>query len=257
MNLPPPKAPSIPEGQKPADEVKMVGKPLMFKPLSVTRKPVKKKKAVAGGGDDASLGRKAESAVAQGAATSKKVSLFSLGDDETPTTAEISTTTSAATTSGAYEPLFSSAADDTDQYDDVTGPYDADSIYDGAAAAFAAAPAAVSAQPQSLTSIVDDLNLSRAERRALFGREGGAAAAKMAAAPVRNLNMDAEYQHNEELRASGEALPGHRPVRAVMPGKHSLRQLVASAQGQREALEETFARNRSTQKEASGRYGWR
>ncbi len=42
--------------------------------------------------------------------------------------------------------------------------------------------------------------------------------------------MDAEYQHNEELRASGEALPGHRPVRAVMPGKHSLRQLVASAQ---------------------------
>ncbi len=35
-------------------------------------------------GDDASLGRKAESAVAQGAATSKKVSLFSLGDDETP-----------------------------------------------------------------------------------------------------------------------------------------------------------------------------
>ena len=34
--------PSIPVGQKPADEVKLVGKPLMFKPLSVSRKPAKK-----------------------------------------------------------------------------------------------------------------------------------------------------------------------------------------------------------------------
>ncbi|KAB8289859.1 hypothetical protein EYC80_010490 [Monilinia laxa] len=40
-NLPPPN--SLVDGQKPADEVKLVGKPLMFKPLSVSRKPAKKK----------------------------------------------------------------------------------------------------------------------------------------------------------------------------------------------------------------------
>jgi hypothetical protein len=41
-----PSGPSIPEGQKPEEEVKLVGKPLMFKPLSVARKkaPIKNKK---------------------------------------------------------------------------------------------------------------------------------------------------------------------------------------------------------------------
>ncbi|KAJ8108257.1 hypothetical protein ONZ43_g6483 [Nemania bipapillata] len=45
MDLPAPKSqqPTIPAGQKPADEVKLVGKPLMFRPLSVSRKKPTKK----------------------------------------------------------------------------------------------------------------------------------------------------------------------------------------------------------------------
>lgn len=42
MKLP---EPTIPAGQKPADEVKLVGKPLMFRPLSVSRKKPAKKAA--------------------------------------------------------------------------------------------------------------------------------------------------------------------------------------------------------------------
>jgi hypothetical protein len=45
MSLPPPKSSQNGE-QQPAGEVKLVGKPLMFKPLSVSRKPAKKKAAV-------------------------------------------------------------------------------------------------------------------------------------------------------------------------------------------------------------------
>lgn len=36
--------PTIPEDQKPADEVKLVGKPMMFKPLSVSRNPKKRRR---------------------------------------------------------------------------------------------------------------------------------------------------------------------------------------------------------------------
>jgi len=110
---------------------------------------------------------------------------------------------------------------------------------------------------QSLDDIAGDLKLSAAERRQLFGRQkgGGANEAIRSATKIINFNTDKEYLHNEELRAAGEQVV-HNPVRAIAPGKHSLKQLVNAAQSQKEALEESFAKGKSNRAEASSRYGW-
>ena len=117
-----------------------------------------------------------------------------------------------------------------------------------------AAPPAVPTPPisQSLDDIAGDLNLSAAERRQLFGRQKGG---MKSATNVINFNTDKEYLHNEELRAAGETVT-HNPVRAIAPGKHSLKQLVNAAQTQKDALEESFAKGRNNRKEAGSRYGW-
>ena len=114
------------------------------------------------------------------------------------------------------------------------------------------APPAVPTPPvsQSLDDIAGDLKLSAAERRQLFGRQKGGRATT-----IKNFNTDQEYVHNEELRAAGEQAV-HNPVRAIAPGKHSLKQLVNAAQSQKEALEESFAKGKSNRAEASSRYGW-
>ena len=96
------------------------------------------------------------------------------------------------------------------------------------------------------------MNLSAAARRELFGRGGKAGGG----GKVVNFSMDAEYAANEALRASGEAVQ-HNPVRAIQPGKHSLKQIINTVQNQESALEENFAKNRATQREAGSRYGWR
>jgi hypothetical protein len=117
------------------------------------------------------------------------------------------------------------------------------------------APPAVPTPPvsQSLDDIAGDLKLSAAERRQLFGRQKDGL--RQAATKVINFNTDQEYLHNEELRAAGEQIV-HNPVRAIAPGKHSLKQLVNAAQSQKEALEESFAKGKSNRAEASSRYGW-
>ncbi|KAL2415686.1 hypothetical protein ABEF95_000576 [Exophiala dermatitidis] len=107
-------------------------------------------------------------------------------------------------------------------------------------------------QPQSLDAIASDLNLSKADRRQLFGRRGQGTAS---AINVVNFNTDEEYAANEALRASGEQIQ-HNPVRAIAPGKHSLKQLVSAATGQKDALEESFATGRRNKKEAGSKYGW-
>jgi len=265
LKLPAPKAgPSIPEGQKPAEEVKMVGKPLMFKPLSVARKPAKKNKGAAVAKPKPTLEAakwepeqtKAERAPPPTPTPPKKVSLFSIGDDQNdePVPTE--------SRSGAYEPLFDGTdgapPDDDDEggytafADGVTGPYEQTAA---ASSSYGAHPSTPAEAP-SLAALADDLRLSAAERRELFGRPGSGAAAARAQQRVLALDMSAEYEHNEALRAAGETV-SHNPVRAIQPGKHSLRQLVSAVQNQREALEETFAKNRATQREAGGRYGWR
>lgn len=260
LRLPPPKIsasnpaqPSIPEGQKPEEEVKLVGKPLMFKPLSVARNPTKKN----------NLGKKAPAAVKPVAAqptpqhpgltaspadsqtnpapARKKVSLFSITDDE-----PVAETATAADEGASYEPEFTGYNNNTTysdllQYHDYTQPLPI---------------ASHNADPNSLDSIADDLNLDPVARRELFGR--GGAASRSTAKNVINFNLDKEYRHNEELRASGALdQQQHNPLRAIKPGKHSLQQLVSAVQTQRDALEENFAKNRATQKQAGSKYGFR
>ncbi|KAM0812636.1 putative Mitotic checkpoint regulator, MAD2B-interacting-domain-containing protein [Seiridium cardinale] len=245
------KQPSIPEGQKPAEEVKLVGKPLMFKPLSVSRKPKKntakayptpKDVAAARGPAPAPSLREVKP---QEEAPRKKVSLFSIA-------AEPVEVPDATASNGVYQPMFTEdTADATDDF----AAYDAQ--YSGAFSepASAAHAAPTTAQSNDLESIASGMNLDATARRELFGRSG-APAPSQSASRVINFNTDQEYAHNEALRASGEQQI-FNPVRAIAPGKHSLQQLVNQVHNQKDALEESFAKSRSNQQEAGQRYGWR
>lgn len=250
--------PLVPEDQKPADQVKLVGKPMMFKPLSVSRNTNKKKTPKLPQAASPSLSPASfttpitaatNSSAHQEAPPPKKVSLFSLHTEEDP-----EPSTSSAGGGGAYEPLFEPQAGglSSQQHQQPLEGYDY-TEYAGDASS-APAPTAGGGQSESLGSIADDLNLSAAERRQLFGRGGGGGAGQTAK-KVLNFNMDREYKHNEEIRASGEQQI-HNPVRSVQGGKHNLRQLVQNVQNQREALEDSFAKGKSNRKEASGKYGW-
>lgn len=245
LGLPAPKAPSIPEGMKSEEDVKLVGKPMMFRPLSVARnkkKPVKKSPAAATAASSApkpepSAGPATAPEAAAAPAPPKKISLFSL---EAEPEADTEPTPS---TAGTYEPLFETG-------NVAAAPLDA-------AYAQQAAAAPANTNSESLDSIADEMNLSAAARRELFGRSGvpGGPGGPNSATKVVNFNMDTEYRHNEELRAAGEEQI-HNPVRGISGGKHSLRKLVSNVQNQREALEESFAKGKSNRKEASNRYGW-
>ncbi|KAL7900898.1 hypothetical protein HDV63DRAFT_296043 [Trichoderma sp. SZMC 28014] len=249
LSLPPPKRPaepSIPDTMKPAEEVKLVGKPLLFKPLSVARNTKKKPiRSTAAPASTASAPKPVastqESTLAKpepapAPAPPKKTSLFSMHVEEESAPA-------APAAGGAYEPLFETG--------EAINPYGpgaySQQVHDGQTAA-----ASRDTRIESLDNVADDLNLSAAARRELFGRGGGDG---QMANKVINFNMDREYQHNEELRAAGEQQT-HNPVRAIHSGKHSLQQLVRNVASQRDALEESFAKGKSNRREASSRYGW-
>ncbi|KAK6067738.1 hypothetical protein SCUP234_11482 [Seiridium cupressi] len=245
------KQPSIPEGQKPAEEVKLVGKPLMFKPLSVSRKPKKNTAKAYPIPKDAAAARSPAPATSapevkpQEEAPKKKVSLFSIAaePDEVP---------DATASNGVYQPMFTGdTADATDDFAAYDAQYS--SAFSEPASAAHAAPTTV--QSNDLESIASGMNLDATARRELFGRSG-APAPSQSASRVINFNTDQEYAHNEELRASGEQQI-FNPVRAIAPGKHSLQQLVNQVHNQKDALEESFAKSRSNQQEAGQRYGWR
>lgn len=259
MSLPPPKAAPQPVAQgKPAEEVKMVGlgKPMQFKPLSVGRKVIKKKKKTVDELRPAEVEKqKVQAPVleAQLAAPPKQQgSLFSVpGNDEDDEPV------AAATTSGKYEPIIYGAH--TEQGQDGTSAhhnpyidtYDPTSYASAHQTSYTQSQVPAQTATSSLSDIASDLHLSAAERRQLFGRNGS----QRQAANVKNFNMDAEYRHNEEVRASGETVT-HNPVRAIAPGKHSLQQLVSQVQNQKEALEESFQKGYANRREASSRYGW-
>ncbi|KAK7713504.1 hypothetical protein SLS64_004755 [Diaporthe eres] len=250
-----PAQPSIPPGQKSEDEVKLVGKPLMFKPLSVARKPGKKvvgAKAAAASttvsqSDTGSSGpptREETLAVPQ-AKKKKKISLFSVVDDARGVEQVPEDSTYEAEPPGHDQSTFNegNAPDDYASQQQYAG-------YSQPPAREAGYP-----DPSSLDSIADDLNLGPAARRELFGR--GGAPSKATAKSVINFNLDQEYRHNEELRQSGALdQQQHNPLRAIKPGKHSLQQLVNQVQSQRDALEENFAKNRATQKQSGAKYGF-
>ena len=250
LNPPPPKASQNGE-QKPAEEVKLVGKPLMFKPLSVARKPAKKKKEMPPGTTAGPPGTSAPATPAtplpEKPAQRPKVSLFSISAE--PTSSSVPKPT------GEYQPMLYESSERHEEVEEDQEPLDP-SYEDYTPTTQHSAPPAVPTPPvsQSLDSIAGDLNLSASERRQLFGRQKGGRNLQ-SATKIINFNTDEEYLHNEELRAAGEQV-AHNPVRAIAPGKHSLKQLVNAAQSQKEALEESFAKGKSNRAEASSRYGW-
>jgi hypothetical protein len=239
--------PSDETGQKPAEEVKLVGKPLMFKPLSVARNPAKKKKAqVASSITPSTVTIATPSTISkvEPSVQKPKVSLFSVVVEEDHATS-IST--------GDYQPLIyrPGYGDDQDTEEPVTST---DENYSAPPQLTASASHNPVPGAQSLDDIASEMNLSAAERRQLFGRHKGNGP-MLSATKIINFNTDEEYKHNEELRAAGEIVQ-HKTVRAIAPGKHSLKQLVNAAQSQKEALEESFASGKNNRAEASSRYGW-
>lgn len=250
----PPNTEQFPE-QKPADQVKLVGKPLMFKPLSVARKPAKKKKLTTpSDGSSATtnlstppLLSQASQAPEENLPKKPKVSLFSISSDEV--------TARASSSTGDYQPvMYSNTVEQGDQAGgEEEGSLPDERSYEDVPASTNYVPTLPGPDRQSLDAIAGDLHLSAAERRQLFGRHGKGSA--ISATKVINFNTDQEYLHNEELRATGQQV-AHNPVKSIAPGKHSLRQLVNAAQSQREALEESFAKGKANRAEASNRYGW-
>lgn len=219
------KGPEIPEGMKKEEDVKLVGKPLMFKPLSVARKTAKKapakKAAPAAPSPQPPNPQPSRAQEAKAPEPEEELSLFSLptADDTAPTADPEPTAT--------YTPL--------PEPDTLPEP----------------APEP-HPQEQTVSSLAQDLNLSAAAHRDLFGR------APPPDADLLTFDLSREYTRNEELRQSGELQPA-RPARVAVQGggKHSLRQLVNAVAGQREVLEEGFSRGKEKRREAGGRYGWR
>lgn len=229
MALPTPKLDYAPPAQP---DVKPKGNPFRFMPLSVSKK---KKPPVAAAVASATpplapaVAPATSDTVPDSVPKKKKQSLFSAAPaNDTPALAASSTHT--------YQPLLE---------DDAPAPGPAVDPPD-------AAPARSTSEPATVQSLAATLNLSAAERRQLFGRNGDAAAA----AHVAQFNLANEYKANRQFaEAEGQGMQ-HNPVKSIAPGKHSLQQLINNAQTQGSALEEQFASGRRNKKEAGNKYGW-
>lgn len=228
-------SPAMVETKQP-EKPKPKSSPTIFKPLSVTRKP-QKKKATPTGHDNAIDGAKG-----QGEEKSKpKVSLFSTEDVNQRLRED-------SVRKGEYQPMVYHA----DAVDPKPSPLDPPSDLEGGSSIkFASELSAATPTPQSLDSIASDLNLSKSAKRQLLGRQKN----NSSAVNIVNFNIDEEYKANEDIRRSGEQVQ-HNAVRAIAPGKHSLKQLVNMGTAQAEALEESFASGRRNRSEAGSKYGW-
>ncbi len=226
-------------------EPKKTGTAMMFKPLSVARKPQKKKPAVIPNpaAPVASAGE-----MEKGSKAAHKVSLFSIGGKQ-PSSAERPTSTGHEYKPMVFEP---SQQDDEDHQDPLSEELDYTNGNQTTSRSTAAAEIPTAPETQSLDTIAADLNLSKSARRQLFGRQGNSTAS---APNIVNFNTDQEYAANEALRAAGETVL-HNPVKAIAPGKHNLKQLVNAASNQKAALEEHFASGKRNKKEAGSKYGW-
>ncbi|KAF7714067.1 Uncharacterized protein PECH_004998 [Penicillium ucsense] len=261
-----------------AGEVKLQGNPMMFRPLSVARNQKKKKPSTAAAlsssttSSSSSLARTttttttgttaapaiSKSAVqttadesATGAPTpaapKPKVSLFSLPSSEDRATTEATPSTS--TTADHYEPLvYNTTAED--EISATSPPEEPPLALDTMPTEPSYYPSNASVS-SSLDTIANDLNLSKAERRQLFGRNAPSADSR-----ILTFNTDKEYASNQAISEAEMAATQHNPVRAIAPGKHTLQQLVNAASSQKDALEESFATGRRNKKEAGSKYGW-
>ncbi|KAF2497811.1 hypothetical protein BU16DRAFT_525405 [Lophium mytilinum] len=232
-------APAKPKSQEP--EIKPVGKPMMFRPLSVANK--KKKKVLPAGVSSAALkkaptvkpsaGSPATPTTTQKPAPKPKVSLFSMAPADAPELGEPSS-------KGEYTPLLH-----------VPEPTDEVEIPDPAFSE----PVPSTNTPQTVSTVAADLNLSPHELRQLLGRNA-AKNGDLSSLNITNFNTDAEYAHNEQLRQAGETVQHHALKSIAGTGKNSLKSLVNTASTQKDALEEHFAAGRRNKKEAGGKYGW-
>lgn len=233
---------AVPEPKEP--EIKLIGKRTVFKPLSVANKQGKKKKTVA---ELSSANRTAATsvpskppteAVKPAAVPAKpRVSFFSLDQKD--------------------DQSVSQAPDPTeDDLDERAEDEPVDDSWPGTSGQPIDTPASDSDINQ-VTDVASSLNLTAAERRQLFGRHSKGD--NLSAINIVNFNTDEEYARNEAMRASGEAEAAAQQkigVRAIAPGKHSLKQLVSAATTQKDALEDSFAQGRRNKKEAGNKYGW-
>ncbi|KAL9024531.1 MAG: hypothetical protein Q9196_006453 [Gyalolechia fulgens] len=239
LNLPLPKPTSnAQEGPK------KQGSSMMFKPLSVTRKPQKKKTFPTNG---EAAPKSNDSQISTKPKDPPKVSLFPAGP-----LPDYSGNNNNNTSNGTYQPLIYGAYEPQPSSTEPPRP-EHHYFPDSHPPSVTATPSQdnYTGGPQSLDSIASDLNLSASAKRQLFGRQNPTASA----ITVVNFSTDREYAANELLRQAGEQVQ-HNPVRAIAPGKHSLKQLVHAASNQKDALEEHFASGRRSKKEAGSKYGW-
>ena len=215
-------------------------KSTIFKPLSVARKPGKKRLAPTQSQSTVASMSKADTIQPKAA---PKVSLFSVGDVS-------DTISTPAGSSSTYQPLVYHA-DPPDELE-----LNSDQAYEQGEPLETSSPQPTLVslnQIDSLDSVAADLNLSASARRQLMGRHQRDS--RNSSIKVTNFNTDQEYAANEALRQSGEIVQ-HNAVRGIAPGKHSLKQLVNAATTQKDALEEQFAAGRRNKSEAGAKYGW-
>ncbi|KAI9841031.1 MAG: hypothetical protein M1837_001061 [Sclerophora amabilis] len=238
--------------RKSEPDPKPIEKPKMFKPLSVARKP-RMQKTVSASSNGSQIPTTNSSTQPQTPKATPKVSLFSLTEDGSNTDSAHSNRSA----NREYKPLIHSSQLHPERSTSPSPPSPPEAAIEPLGADPFTDPTTDRPDPNSLTGIANDLNLSQSEVRQLLGRQPKQRGANLqsAAINVKNFNVDSEYAANEALRATGETVQ-HNPVRAIAPGKHNLKQLVNAVSTQKDALEEEFAKGRRNKKEAGGRYGW-
>ena len=239
----------------------LVGKPMMFKPLSVGRYKGRKSKkstvsehrteqATSG---SATVKATTEDVLQHSTAQTKsraKVSLFSLDNGEG---FEESTTTPIT-----HERDFEQESELQNYDEDVGNSLTKSTFFKSSESLGMPIPEsqAATAAPQSLADIASHLPPSA--RRQLLGRHATSSTPSVDSPKILTFSPATEYSYNESVRHTAEAANAqpHRPVRGIAPGRHTLQQLVNSAVNQQEALEEQFASQRRNRRETEGQYGW-
>lgn len=223
-----------------ANEPQKKPSPAMFRPLSVGKKPKKKRTELH---EEFGSVKPPSRAEAKEVAVAKKSSLFFAGDGA-EAQGEYSSN------KGEYRPMlytpvqhssdeqsksFNSMTPDQNRFEN-RATNESKELHEAS---------------QSLDTVAADLNLSASAKRQLFGRNKN----KAPEVTIVKFDTDQEYAANEMLRQAGEQAQ-HNPVRSIAPGKHSLKQLVNAASNQKDALEEHFATGKRNKREAGSKYGW-